>query len=194
MKFCLLPVLFFSIVLVAAGELSRDDEKRLRDVEIAGITEDTYRKEDGEKSEELEINTFQNEDDDGKGFRMRIIVELEGQDKKRYIAGFTANRPDDLNSEYTGEDYWIFRMPHGDLGRLSIEGYLVQYGFMDGDTFVVFAEDENHSEEVLEGVRNRTTLPFPGKVRLKHYYMFVDDEEGEMESMPKTLQAVPVKK
>lgn len=194
MKYYLLSILFFVSCMVTVGELSKDDLKRLREVDVAGIREDTVKNDDREKSEVLAVNTFQNEDDDGPGFRMRVVIELTDKAKTKYLVQFTGDRPDGLDSEYTGEDYWAVSMPHGELDRLKITGYLVQYGFMDDDTFILLAEEEDDSEDMLEGVRARTTRSFPGRVRLKHYYMFIDETEGMLESMPQSLRAITAKK
>jgi hypothetical protein len=193
MKRYILPVLFFVSCLMAGGELSKDAKKRLKDVEIAGIRIDTDKNEDRKKIEVLEINTFQNEDDDGEGFRMRVVVELKDKEKNLYIVDFTADRPSDLDSEYTGEDYWFLDMYHEELKQLKVTDYAVQYGFMDGEEFILLADDYD-DVKTLDELTERTKTPFPGKIRLKHYYMYDDIDEGEIESVVRTLREIKRKK
>lgn len=173
---------------MARGELNREQLSRLEEVEIVEVRDDTVKNEEREKFEILEINTFQNEDDDGSGFQMRVIVELTDKQKEKYLVQFQGMRPGGLDSEYTGEDYWTLSMAYGELERLKVTGYLVQYGFVDEGHFKLVAEKDDDSEDMLEGVRAGTTHLFPGKVRLRHHYMFNDDSEGEQESSPENIR------
>ncbi len=187
-----LPILFFSSCLMAIGELDRDELRRLEDVEIAGVRIDTMRDDDRKKIAVVEVNTFQNEDDDMEGFRIRIVVELTDKNKNSYLADFTGNRPGGLDSEYTGEDYWKMYLPHGDLERPNVTGYAIQYGFMDDETFLILAEDYK-GVETVEELTARTSTSFPGTVRMQHYYMLDDESEGVIESVSKTIRAVQTK-
>jgi len=47
----LLPVLFFVSCLISIAELSKDELKKLRDVEIAGTRTDTWKNDNREKYE-----------------------------------------------------------------------------------------------------------------------------------------------
>jgi hypothetical protein len=193
MKYYVLPFLFFAGCLMAGGELSKDALKQLEDAEIAGIRDDTIKNDDRKKIELLEINTFQNEDDDGEGFRIRVVVELKDKAKNLYIADFTGDRSGDIDSEYTGEDYFRFLMYHEDLLQLKVTGYAIQYGFMDDETFILLAEDYD-DVKTLEELTERTKTPFPGKVVLKHYYMYDDVDAGESESIPQNIRKIRPKK
>ena len=183
------------MVLMVAGswtafaELTEDERDRLEDLEIAGVGNDTEKDDDRNKIEVLEINTFQSEDDDGEGFRIRIVAELVDKQKKLYRVDFKGNRPGGINSEYTGEDYWLLYMPHGELERVKLTAYAVQYGFMDGDDFIVFAEDLDGVETVDE-LLERAAEPFPEKVRLKHYYIYEDSSEGERDSIAQSVREI----
>jgi hypothetical protein len=169
----------------AFGELSRDALKRLEDVEISGVREDTYKDDDHKKYEMLEINTFQNEDD-REGFRIYIVVELEDKYKTKYLTGFKAAQPGGMSSDYTGEDYWKFYIPHGEMERLKITAYAVLYGIMDGNQFILLAEDYDGVKSIDE-FRGHQYVSFPGKVRLMHCYMYNDSASGDTESYYKTL-------
>lgn len=192
-------VLFLSVLfashLLAFGELTEDQRAQLeRFVKIGGVRLDSWKNDDREKYEVLEVNTFQSQDDprryDMSRFRMRLAVELTDQQKNTYLVKFTGNAPEDYNSDYNGEDYWKLYMAHGDLGRLKISGYVIQYGFMDGETFVVLAGEEDDSEKILERVRQKTTRLFPGKVYFRHYYMYDDSNEGDKESTEMNIRLV----
>jgi hypothetical protein len=81
-------------------------------------------------------------------------------------------------------------MAHGDLGRLKVTGYAVQYGIMDGEEFVVLAVDEDDAEDILERVQQQTTALFPAKVYLRHYYIYEDSNEGDTESTEMNIRPV----
>ncbi len=195
MKSYLLLIVLLVSHLPAFGELTEKELKQFKsNLEIGGVRADTWKSEDREKFELLEVNTFQSEDDplnyEMNRFRLRLVVELTDKQGNTYLVKFAGNAPADYDSEYQGEDYWGLYMAHGDLERLKISGYVVQYGLMDGETFIPLAEDEDDAEEMLERVRNRTTKLFPGKVDLRHYYMFEDSNEGVTESIPVKIRRV----
>ena len=195
MKKYWIAALLAAVCLPLFGELTEKDLKHFKsNVEIAGIREDTWKNEDREKSETLEVNTFQDSDDpleyDMSMFRIRFIVELTDKQKNRYLVKFKGKPSADYDSEYQGEDYWTIYMPHGDLERLKVSGYLVQYGIMDDENFILLAEEEDDSDDMLEGVRNKTTLAFPGKIRVTHYYMYDDQDDGVTESIAKKIREV----
>jgi len=192
MKYYILLAVFFTSHLMVAGELSEKELKRLREVEIGGVRVDTWKNNDREKFERLEVDTSQNMEDpielDMTRFRMRLIVELTDRQGQTYLVQFTGNAPEYYESEYQGEDHWRLHMAHGNLERFKTTAYAIQYGFMDGKTFVPLAEVEDDSDEMLDRVRKRTTLLFPGKVYLWHSYMY-DDSNGEVtESDPKDIK------
>lgn len=188
-KHGLLVVLLVAGCLTAFGELSKDELNRLEDLEIAGVRVDTDKDDNRNKIEVLEINTFQSDDDKGEGFRIRIVVELIDKEKNLYRVDYTGNRPSGLDSEYTGEDYWQLYMPHGDMERLKVTASAVQYGFMDGEEFHVFAEDCDGTK-TLDELLSRTAVPFPETVRLKHYYMYIDSSRGEEESISRSVRQI----
>jgi hypothetical protein len=195
MKIYLFLAFVFASRLVAFGEFDEKELKHFKkNVEIAGVHEDTYKNDDREKSETLEVNTFQDSDDplefDMSLFRIHFVVELTDKQKNTYLVQFKGKPSADYDSEYQGEDYWTLYMPHGDIERLKISGYMVRYGIMDDDTFVLLAEEEDHSEKMREGVINRTTHLFPGTVRLRHYYMYDDSNDGVTESIPANVKKV----
>jgi hypothetical protein len=192
MKFHLLTVLVFSgLFLVANGELTKDQLKQLEDMEIDGVHLGEIRDDDRNKIIDVEINTTQNDSDDAQGgdFRMRVVLELKDADKNMYLADFTGDRPGDIDTEYTGEDYWHIYLPHGDLKRPKVERYAIQFGFMDGETFIVFAEDYQRVK-TLEELTESGVPPYPDTIRMKHYYMYDDIELGETESISRTVRQI----
>ncbi len=195
MKINLLLAVFSASTLMAYAELSADELKVFKnELEIAGVRAETWKGEDRSKFERLGVNTFQSNDDpnnyDMSRFRLRLVVELTDKDDITYLAKFTGQAPEDYDSEYLGEDYWGLYMAHGDLERLKISGYIVQYGIMDGETFIALAEEEKKSKEMLERVRERTTKLFPNKVYLRHYYIYTKTGFGSTESTPVNIRLV----
>ncbi len=195
MKYCVLPVLFFvSFFLLANGELSKDQKKMLDGLEISGVRATTDKDDNRNKFELLEITTGQepSEDNMESGYRIHIVAELKDSEKNMYIVDFTGNRPDDFDVEYTGEDYWLLYMPHGELQRPKIDAYAIQYGFMDGEEFIVFAEEYKRCK-TMDELTQRTTTPYPETVRLRHYYMYEDESVGETESISKNVRQIKTK-
>jgi len=176
--------------LLVCGALSEDDVKELESsLDIAGVRDDTFKNDDREKFEVLEVNTFRDQDDVNFKLCIRMAVEVTDRQKKTYLAEFTGTSPEDYDSEYEGEDYWLLYMPYGSMDRLKITAFAVQYGVMDEDVFVPFV-GEYDGVKTIEELQQRTTTPFPGKVSLKHYYMYEDSVEGSTESILRTLKAV----
>ena len=195
MKNYLLLTMFLASHLLAVGELTDDELKQFkREFEIAGVRDDTWRSEDRKKYERIEVNTFQFEDDpenyDMTRFRMRLVVELTDKQKNTYLVQFTGNAPEYYDSEYRGEDYWNLDMEHGDFDGLKVSAHLIQFGIMDGETFISLAEDKDNVDDMLERVRQRETVLFPGKVYLRHYYMYDDSGSGLTESAPVNIKLV----
>lgn len=189
MKYCSIVGLLLLGCAVGYGDISEDDFDRLEDMEIAGVRDDTEKDDDRNKIEVLEVNTFQNLDDQGTGFRLHTVIILKDKAKNLYRVNFKGNRPDNIDSEYTGEDYWFVYMPHGELERLSVDAFVVQYGFMDGEEFVLFAEDTD-GVKTMEEILAIEAQDFPSKVRMKHYYMYEEDEDGEVESISTSVREV----
>lgn len=199
MKYLMAVLMSFAVAFsVCAREKMTDAEKKAeeerkaredriedlideKEIEIAGVDGDTVRDDDTrEKIAVLEINTFQNEDEQT-GFRIHILVELKDKEKNTYFIEYMATQTENLDSEYTGEDYWRLRIPYGDFKKLDFEAYAVHYGVMDDGEFLPLVENYDDVDSMDE-IRERTTTPFPGKVTLRHSYMYEDSENGEDES------------
>ena len=189
MRRYLFLVLFFVSQLPVQGALTEKDIKYLKkDVRIIGTRDYTERTEDRKKIEIFQVSTSQNQDDPSM-YRIRIVVELKDKQKDVYIATFTGERSGRPHSEYEGEDYWMLYMPYEDLDGLKVTGYVVQYGIMDGDTFIPLVEDEKHYDEMMAGLETRSTLRFPNKTVLMNYYMYTD-EKGSDESSPRKVKDI----
>jgi len=194
-KTYLLLAVFFASHLLAFGELTKDELKQFkRSLEIGGVRDSTWKDDDRNKYEVLEVYTLQNQDDpsqyDMSRFRIRLIVEVTDSEKKTYLVKFTGKAPEDYEANYRGEDYWDLHIPHGDLGRLKISGYSIEYGLMDGETFVPLAQEEDDSEEMLEREKQGESELFEGKVFLWHYCIFEDSSRGDQQSTKVKIKRV----
>lgn len=179
---------------VEADDLSFDEDeyKTLKRVDISGTKTDSWKNDDREKYEVLEVQTSQaGFEDVVPGFRIHIVAEIIDKAKNAYLVEWTAQQPDGQDSEYIGEDFWQLYIKHEDLEKPKLNAYAVHYGIMDdedgyidaSDRYVVIAaeyDDVDSMEELLA----RTTNTFSGEVFLKHYYLYDDDDEGETESVP----------
>ena len=102
-------------------------------------------------------------------FQIYIAVEITDENKKRYCTEFRGNQSD-LDSAFTGEEYYTLIVPHGDLGRLKITAYAIQYGILDDGNFILLAEDFDDVESITELKERSTNLFFQIEVSLKHYH------------------------
>jgi hypothetical protein len=187
MKWIMVFVVFFAGCLAVFGEIDQKEIKRLqRGVRIDSVQDVTFRNDDREKLVLLRFNTTQDERDK-EGFRIRVTVELTDKSKDCFYAQLM-RRQGTVNSEYLGQDLWEFYIPHAELERPKVSAYVVEYGIMDGDTFVPIASalDDVDSVEELTG---RCQSRIETGVKLKHAYVYREGAaETEEESLLRTLK------
>lgn len=170
--------------------LAEEDLERMKnDVEIAEVRDYDREMEDRTQARVLEVNTFQSEDDIS-GFRIQLAVEVADENGRLYFVEFRGDQGSGLDPEYTGEDYWELLFPYGDLRKLSVSGYCIQYGVMNGDVFVPMVE-KKHNGDSLEVLKSRGA-EFPGKVELWHSHRFLDEDDDEEEGDSVFEQVDPV--
>jgi len=172
--------------MIAAAEFSEREMDRLqRSVQIGSIQDKTERNDDREKIEVMTLYTAQDERDT-EGFELRVTVEVEDGDDNTYLIEISGGQRT-VNSEYTGEDHWEVHIPYGEIDKLEISGYAIQYGVMDGDKFLLLAEEYDDVDTVQE-LKERTTASLTGvTVRLKHAYVYRDDEEANIQTLMRTV-------
>lgn len=200
MKWRVLLVLCFAgLSLMANGELTKRQQKWLKDLDIAGVRTKKERDEDNRKKQywlfQVETSQSPNEDNIENGFRIRIVVELIDKAKNTYLVDFTGNRPEmEYAIEYAGEDYWRMFLPFGKLDTPKINAYAIQYGFMDGETFVPFAEKiKARGVKTLDELVARIKTPFPETVTVKWYYVYDDQTEGTTDSISQNVRQIRTK-
>jgi hypothetical protein len=173
----------------AAGALTEDEIEDLkRKIKIGSIHDYTVEDSDDTKYELLKFYTYQDEDSvDEYTFYMRVTVELtEKESQVRYFAQF-ARTLGEVDSEYTGEDNWLFVVAHGDLIKPKLSAFVIQYGVLvekEGDKmdFIILAEkmdDVRSLRELMSRSPNRAAK----KPRILHQYSYRDEvggvEDGE---------------
>jgi len=178
--YMLLAVFCLSCFASFGAGLSEDEMERFKkSVKIISINEDTVRGDDDSKSEVIKFSTYQDENDDALNFRMRITVELKDKSKKTYFAQM-ARGQGALDSEYTGEDNWEFKIPHGDLERPKISAYAIQYGILCEGEFIPVVEefdDVDSAEEIT--VRTTTRIDIQST---KHTYSYRSGDDEILQS------------
>lgn len=187
-----LTALFLSGGFAASGELTRDQLIKLKAVKLSGVKVSTTRDDQRNKIEVVEVNAFHNEEDRAPGFRMRIVVALTDKNKNRYLVDFSGSRPGGQDIEYTGEDYWNLYIPHGDLERLKVEGYYVEYGFVDDPRLIILDRNFKRGNS-LEELTAAEAAPYPETVRLRYYYMYEDETDGLIESVAQSVRQIKTK-
>ena len=179
-------VLLVGVCLVCSSALSADLSKdvleKLREqVKIGGVNDSTERGDDGEKMEVIKFYTYQDEDsvDDFK-FRVRLVVELKDKKKNTYFVAADKFQGE-VDSEYTGEDNWEFKVKHGDLNKPKLSAYVIQYGIVHEKKFIVLAE-ETDGVDTLDELKARTTTQAESKAAIFHQYNFRDSDAEVVQS------------
>ena len=197
MKNYMLLAVFFASCFVAVGEFSEDELEQFHDeVSVGGVSDTTYRNDAREKSVDFEVNIVQSDgyplDYDMSIFQIHVVVEVIDKKKNTYLVeykgGPVQSHYEDNLDFYDGEDYWNLYIPYGDFERLKVTGYAVHYGVIDEEEFVLLAEDYD-DVKTMEELTTRTTTPFPGKVKMKHYYLCNNPDEDDNESIPRVIKA-----
>ncbi|OUX37371.1 MAG: hypothetical protein CBE26_03490 [Kiritimatiellaceae bacterium TMED266] len=185
----ILPVLgVFLLSGVLSVEAFTEKELKMlqRDTKIEGVRSNSIKNKNRERSEILEINTSRDEDQQT-GFQIYTLVEVTDKEKESYLIEYRANQAE-LDSEFTGEEYYELIIPNGEVGRLKVTAYAIQYGITDDEgSFTMLAEEFDDVESVDE-LKERTSTRFPEKVTMKHYHIF--DSGGHEESIRSTLRNI----
>jgi hypothetical protein len=176
--------IYFSIFLLSTNvAIATFTEKEIeyyqKNTEISSVRMNTIKNDDRERFEQVEINTFRYEEHQS-DFQIYMAVEITDKEKNRYFVEFRGNQGD-LDSAFTGEEYYTLLLPHGDLGRLKVTAYVIQYGVLDKETFILLAEDFDDVESISE-LKERSPNLFPNEATLKHYHIY--DNGSHEESIP----------
>jgi hypothetical protein len=177
--FSLLLVVLMSCMVVA-GELDKHELERLRQtVQIDTIRTESFRDQDRNEFQILKFNTSQYDMDTGP-FYMRITVGIKAGDAKPYVQ-LMRRRGDVTEFEYDGQDRWELHIPHGELSGPRIRAYVIEYGVMDGDEFIIIASENKNAgdaEEIVERCGNALEKG----VIMMHSYVYRDDSLLDMET------------
>ena len=181
MKSSILLAAYLLICSAVFGEVDKAELERMkRTVKIDTIRSDTYRDQDRNNFELLKFNTSQYEMDKGP-FYMRVTVELKDSNTNPYIQ-LMRYRGDVTEYDYVGQDRWELHIPHGELSRPRIRAYVIEYGVMDGETFIPVATQTKNAKTADEIVE-RCESPLSKGIWMTHSYVYRDtlllDEEPE---------------
>ncbi|QHI68053.1 hypothetical protein [Tichowtungia aerotolerans] len=167
----------------AFGEKISDDEiDRLKGtVKIGGVSDST---EDGEEDEELEVLSFytnQYEDDaEEYEFRIKVVVEITDKKAKKVYQAKMARMQGAVDTEYTGEDNWAFKIPYGEMEKPKITAYVIQYGVLSDREFVILAEEMDDVDS-LEELEARAPTMVERNPVLFHQYNYRDTASEDEE-------------
>jgi hypothetical protein len=168
MKYSWLVIGLLLASLCVYGELSED---RLKELEHL-VQIDNVRDYDEEHNEQKRLKLsieFTSEVEGMKEIRIRTAVELTDKKTKQVYRVEKMGRFGDLldvhEGNYEGEGYWELHMPCGELDKLKVTAYVVQFGVMDGDTFVPFQTECDHVKSYDE-LMSRSAQVFPNRCRL----------------------------
>lgn len=161
-------------LLTGYGEISEDVLDDCEDlVKITSVedTTDQDRRDRDKKTEVLEIGFSGGEKLDIEEEELlekvwfRVAVEITDKAEEKTYFAEKKQKNGTFSREYIGHGSWEFKVPYGDIERVEISAYAVQYGVMDGDTFVPFLEEYDDVDS-YEELKQRSTTPYPEKIRL----------------------------
>ena len=177
---CVVAAAFVSL----GAELSKDLLKLQEDLSSRtkiGTVNDTTLRDNDKKFEVLKCSTNQDPRKKDLNFRMRVTVELT--DKAENTCWAQINREQGpVDKEYTGEDVWEFRIPHGEMEKPKVTAYAVQYGILKDGEFIPVAEKFSKVdtvEEITSKSANRIEFS-----QTLHYYSYNNSEGEKMSSSP----------
>jgi len=181
--------------VMAEEKLTEEELEDLQDaVNIVSVNDDTIDIEDamGEDVEWIQLKFSINQRADWKKdykFRVRVTIELEDKKTSTIVySQFARLRGEFTDGEnYLGVDEWQYIVPQGELKRPKVSAYVIQYGVMVGDEYVVLAEefdDVDTLEELLERTPERLEK-LSGREELKpkleyRYHFQPDDEDAQV--------------
>ncbi len=175
MKRTIIPLILLAGISILAAEIPLHLEEKREGLEgrikIGTVNDTTIKNDNDEKVTVLKFHTYQDERDK-LNYRMRVTIELTDKRGKGdcYFAQLSCKqRTPPL--EYTGETDWEFQLPHGDLEKVKLTAWAVQYGFLEGRIFVPVAEkfdDVDRAEEITE--RTKTRIDGLRCTRTFHWY------------------------
>lgn len=185
----ILPVLgVFLLSGVLSVEAFTEKELKMlrRDTEIESVRSMRVKSKDRQRSEMVEINTFRDQDQQT-GFQLYALVEVTDREKESYLIEYRANQAE-VDSEFTGEEYYELIIPNGEGGKLKVTAYAIQYGITDEEgTFVLLAEEYDDVDTIAE-LKERTAQVYPIETTMKHYHMYGNGNEEE--SIRSTLRNI----
>jgi hypothetical protein len=153
MKVCL-PALLIGLTCLTcfAADPSEDAEKLIKQLKnctrIGTVNDNIVRNDSDEKILVLKFHTNQDKRHQSK-YRMRITVEAVDKEGNLYC-GQSVTAQGGRPSDYTGEDDWEFQCSLAELEKPKVSAYVIEYGFMDGTTFVPLTEELKHAETAAE--------------------------------------------
>lgn len=165
MKHLLVLTFLFIAATAPAADLTLEDlpedlQDQLEDsVRIINVNSDTTEDDDDNRIEVISFQTYQDENDQ---FQFRVRVTAELTDKEDTIVYGQFMRPQgNVPHGYTGEDDWKFEMQHTGLKRAKLSAYVIEYGILYNNDFIVLAtemDDVDSKEEILDRAGNRVPL------------------------------------
>ena len=161
------------------NELTRLKRKLSGTVVIRTINKNTVSDDEGKKIELISFNTYQDMRDEV-NLTMRVTIELTDKNGQTCFAQLSHNQGK-LDTEYTGEDAWGFRIPHGEMEDAKLSGYVIQYGILQDGILTPVAEKRYRVKSVDEITSRVSCRNITGKAL--HYYWYEDgteNEDGEM--------------
>ncbi|NOU37068.1 MAG: hypothetical protein HOO88_09915 [Kiritimatiellaceae bacterium] len=158
---------------MTSNELARLQKKLSGTVRLGTIQSDTVRDDKDKKIELFKFNTYQDKRDDVT-LTVRVTIELTDKAGQTCFAQISRTQASPRETEYTGEDNWEFRIPHGKMERPKVTAYAVQYGILQDGVLTPVVEQLYKVKSVDEitsrvSCRNDAGQSF-------YYYWYVDDD------------------
>ena len=147
------------VLLLAMASFAQDADIQAqcdvlkKTVSVGSVNAGNYRDGKNAKFERIKVSSYQDKDDPFVGM-MRFTVEIKGDNGDIWFGQKTTKqnkKPVDVN--YTGEDFWEFSFPDGELKYPEITGYAVEYGIETNKLFYTVAsklQRVESADEIME--------------------------------------------
>jgi hypothetical protein len=162
------------------NELERLRKKLSGTVVLRDVTRSTVSDDQDKKFELVKFNTYQDKRDIV-DLTMRVTIELADKDGQTCFAQLSHNQGS-RDTEYTGEDGWEFRIPHGELEDAKLSAYVIDYGILQDGVLTTVAKKLYKVKSVDEITTRVSCRNVTGKAL--HYYWYEDGDGNPVSSNP----------
>jgi len=161
--------IFFSTTTIAAelpANLKELQEELGDKIKLMSVDDDDFEDDNDNEFFVLMVKSSQDERDIDMRPLMRVTVRLFDKKTKTTVFAQVEKKAGKLpgNDRYAGSTKWEFHIPFGDMKKPKLVAYAVEFGVMEGSTFVPGAfeyDDVESAEEIMNGEGTKVKMTCP---------------------------------